>query len=238
MSFAWMRWFQPNLPEDMARRVSRWAALPPADLNIPLDTAKMAVIDLETTGLSPASDAILSVGAVMLQSGALSLGASFHCYVTPERQSSRENVLVHGIAPSQQARGVPPRTCLLDFLEFCGTEPLVAFHAPFDQAFLARAVRRWLGVRFRNPFLDAAWMLPALFPKVLSARASLDEWAQHFRLHNPRRHAADSDAFTTAELALVALAEAHRRRIPSVRALSALVRHTAQLAPSGSSGSV
>ena len=234
----WNVWSRPKLPEAQAMRLARWAALPPADLNIPLDTAKMSVIDLETTGLSPARDAILSIGAVTLQRGALSLGASFHCYIAPDRRSSRENVLVHGIAPSRQAQGLAPGVCLLDFLEFCGKEPLVAFHAPFDRAFLARAVRRWLGVRLRNPFLDIAWLLPALFPKMLSPRASLDEWSQKFRLHNPRRHAADFDAFITAELLLVALAEARRRRIPSVRALAALARHTAQLVPSGSPGSV
>ena len=133
---------------------------------------------------------------------------------------------------------MPPATCLIDFLEFCGREPLVAFHAPFDRAFLARAVRRRLGVRLRNSFLDVAWLLPALFPDALGPRAGLDDWAQHFHIHIPRRHAADADALATGELTLVALAEARRRCVPNVRALAALARRTAQLAPPGSSGPV
>jgi DNA polymerase III subunit epsilon len=234
----WHRWSRPALPEDLSDRLSQWAAQPAPDLHIPLDRAKMAVIDLETTGLEPARDTVLSIGAVTLRGETLNLGESFHCYIAPERRGSRENILVHGIAPSQQAQGAPPDACLVDFLEFCGREPLVAFHAPFDRAFLVRAVRRWLGVRLRNPFLDVAWLLPALFPTALGPRAGLDDWARHFHLHIPRRHSADSDALAAGELTLIALAEARRRQIPNVRALATLARQTAQLAPAGRIGHV
>jgi DNA polymerase III subunit epsilon len=234
----WQHWFRPSLPEDLARRVLRWAALPQADLNIPLDRASFAVIDTETTGLNPRRDAMLSIGAVMLRGSTLGLGESFHCYIASEQESSRENVLVHGIAPSQQIQGAPPASCLIEFLDFCGGEPLVAFHAPFDRAFLSRAVRRWLGARLGNPFLDLAWLLPALFPAAAGPRAGLDDWARHFHLHIPRRHSADADALAAGELTLVALAEARRRHVPNVRALLAMARHTAQLTLPGSRGPV
>jgi DNA polymerase-3 subunit epsilon len=229
----WKRWLRPELAPDIAARLSRWAALPPADPNIPLDRLNCTVIDLETTGLAPARDAVLSIGAVTLRGKTLSLGESFHCYIAPELQSSRENVLVHGIAPSRQALGIAPESCLIDFLEISGKEPLLAFHAPFDRAFLTRAVRRSLGVRLKNAFLDVAWLLPALFPTALTPRASLDDWAKHFELHIPRRHTADSDALATAELTLIAMSEARRQRVPSFRALLARVRHTVHLAPPG-----
>jgi DNA polymerase III subunit epsilon len=234
----WQRWFQPGLQEDVARRVLRWAALPKADPNIPLDRASFAVVDTETTGLNPRRDALLSIGAVMLRHATLSLGESFHCYIASERESSRENVLVHGIAPSQQSQGAPPASCLIDFLDFCGGEPLVAFHAPFDRAFLSRAMRRYLGARLGNAFLDLAWLLPALFPAALGPRAGLDDWARHFNLHIPRRHSADADALAAGELTLVALAQARRRHVPTVRALRTLARHTAQLALPGARGPV
>lgn len=229
----WLARRRPQLTPELSQRVARWAALPLPDLNIPLDSAKFTVIDLETTGFDPARDAMLSIGAVRLSGRALSLGESFHCYVAPERESSRDNVLVHGIAPSQQARGALPSTCLMQLLEFSGKEPLMAFHAPFDRAFLTRAVRRWLGVRLQNPFIDVAWLLPALFPSALNPRSGLDDWAQHFQVHIPRRHSADADALATAELLLVALAEARRRGVPHVRALASQARRMAQLSPSG-----
>lgn len=229
----WKRWTGPELPAHIAARVSQWAARSPADLNIPLDSLKCTVIDLETTGLDPARDAVLSIGAVTLCGTTLSLGESFHCYIAPERYSSRENVLVHGIAPSQQALGIAPESCLIDFLEFSGKEPLMAFHAPFDRAFLTKAVRRSLGIRFKNAFLDIAWLLPALFPAALSPRASLDDWAKHFKLHIPRRHTADSDALATAELALIAMTEARRQRVTHFRALRAFARHAAHISPLG-----
>jgi DNA polymerase III subunit epsilon len=231
--WSWFSRWRPELTPEISQRLAHWAAQPAADLHIPLDSAKFTVIDLETTGFDPSRDALLSIGAVRINGRTLSLGESFHCLVASERTGSRDNVLVHGIAPSQQAMGEAPQTCLMQLLEFSGKEPLMAFHAPFDRAFLVKAVRRWLGVRLKNPFVDVAWLLPALFPSALAPRAGLDDWAQHFNLSIPRRHSADADALATAELTLVALAEARRRRVRDLRALVTHARHMAHLSPLG-----
>ena len=236
----WLSWFgakQPELTDPISRRLARWADLPGPNLNIPLDTVRLTVIDIETTGLDPARHEVLSVGAVAIQGPALHLGESFHCQIALAGSGSYENVLIHGIAPSQWAQGTSPASCLTELLEFCGKEMLLAFHAPFDRAFLTRAAKRRLGVRFRNRFLDVAWLLKALFPSALGPRAGLDDWCAHFGVHNSRRHTADADAFATAELVLVALAEARRKQVPSLKALVRLVHHTERLAPAGVGGS-
>ena len=40
----------------------------------------------------------------------------------------------------------------------------MAFRAEFDQTMLQRAVREIFGTELRRPFIDLAWLLPALFP--------------------------------------------------------------------------
>ena len=235
----WRAWFglgPPLLEASLRERVTRWAKLPAPKLNIPLDDARLIVVDVETTGMDPARDALLSIGAVRLQGRALDLGESFHGLVLPDRQSTRENILVHGIAPSQQAQGEPADEILVRFLEYCGADPLMAFHAPFDRSFLSRAARRGLGIRLRNPFIDMAWVLPALFPHALPSRSGLDDWARHFNLQISRRHAADADALATGELLLVALAEARRQSIATLQQLMTLASRTAKLAPPGPTG--
>ena len=51
---------------------------------------------------------------------------------------------------------------MIEFLQYVSDSTLVAFRAEFDQTMLQRAVREIFGTD--RPFIDLAWLLPALFP--------------------------------------------------------------------------
>jgi DNA polymerase-3 subunit epsilon len=195
-----------------------------------LDIGRYVVVDVETSGLDVRRDSLMSIGAVEVVGGKLVVGRGFYGILRQERGSSRENILVHGIGSAQQQQGEPPGQLLMSFLEYVGTSPLVAFHSPFDQGFLRRAIRKWLGVRFTNPFLDLAWLLPGLFGAPKGKRWGLDDWMEQFGLRVANRHTADGDALAAAQLFLLAVPAARRRGLTSFQDLSRLARAEEQAA--------
>lgn len=185
------------------QRLATWRALPMANLRQSLSEARVVVVDVETTGLAINADRLIAIGAVVIEAGRIDLTQSFEVVLRQDSVSSHENILIHGIGGTAQRDGVAPVDALLDFLAFLGRSPLVAFHAAFDQAMINRAIREELGFRFKHPWLDLAYVMPALRPDLNRCHA-LDDWTAHFKIDNFARHSALADALATAQLFLVA----------------------------------
>jgi DNA polymerase III subunit epsilon len=203
------------------RVVEAWRTLPAPSDHESIGAARFVVVDVETSGLNPRRDRLLSIGAVSVEHMRAAPRAAFHAVVRNETPTTRENVAVHGLTPARQAAGVMPARALSEFLGFIRKAPCVAFHAGFDRAVLDRALRAELGVRLSNPWVDLAELLPALFPEARLIHGVLDKWLGYFRLHVHARHDAVHDAAATAELLLIALARAGRRGISTLAQLRA-----------------
>lgn len=168
------------------------------------------VVDVETSGMDIASDALISIGAVaMHDDGHVLPGDSIEIVIRQDQASSRENILVHGVGVEAQMNGVDPRRAIGMFTEYVSTAPILAFHAPFDRGFLARVIRFYVNQPFDNPWLDLAELAPALYPAL--HMKSLDEWLSRFGIPVAARHSAAADAFATALLASRLLPEARRQ---------------------------
>ena len=232
------RLFRPHveLPADLAQAVTAWRALPSVDERRPLAQTSFRVVDVETSGLDARRDRLLSIGAVAVENLKLNPGAGFAVVLQSETVNSRDNILIHGIGPQRQAAGQEPEQALLEFLGYAGKHPLVAFHAPFDQTVLDRALRQTLGVRLVNPWLDLARLGSALFPEARLAQASLDDWLRYFDLRALVRHRAMDDAFASAELLLIFLKRALARGATNLNALRALCEQQAGHLPAGGVG--
>ncbi|TBU92889.1 3'-5' exonuclease [Phytopseudomonas dryadis] len=216
-----LRWLtgRPSpLPPERQRRCD---ALPvPATLDdTPLARQRLVVLDLETSGLDLKRDQVLSIGAVVIDDGAIQLGQQFECTLQREDHRVSASVLIHGLAPSDIAAGIEPAEALLAFMEFLGDSPLLAFHAGFDQRMLARALKETLGLRLRHTFLDVAELAPMLCPQAGIRQGGLDDWTRHFGLQVHQRHHASADALVTAELALILFSRARRQQLDSLEAL-------------------
>lgn len=184
----------------------------------PLAQQRLVVVDLETSGLNLQRDQLLAIGAVVIEDGAIDLSRQFECTLCQPGHRAGPSTLIHGIAPSAIAAGREPDEALLDFMHFVGDSPLLAFHAPFDQHMLERALRETLGYRLLHPFLDAAVLAPLLCPNAPPYR-TLDQWLQHFGLQASERHHASADALATAELALILFSKARSQGIDSLAEL-------------------
>lgn len=167
--FAWLRAAKPQLDATQQRRL---AQLPkPAPLSEgALRSQRWVVVDLETSGLNLNRDQVLSIGAVVIEDGAVDFSQLFERTLQRPETKLSPSVLIHGLGPSAIAAGSDPVEALLDFMEYVGDSPLLAFHAPFDQHMLSRALKDSLGYRLTHPFLDVADIAPCCAPKHLFAR--------------------------------------------------------------------
>ncbi len=214
------RWFSRGalLTPMLKQAVADWQAVPPPDARFA--ATRCVVVDTETSGLDTHNDRLLAVGAVGLDRLRISLADSFDTVLRQARASARENIVVHGIGAAAQISGEDPQQALLRFLEFCGKTTLIAFHAPFDRAFVQRGVREHLGLRLRLPWIDLAVLLPALYDT--KPHQALDDWLLRFDIAVPTRHSALGDAFATAQLAQIALRRAQAQGIEDFEALGKL----------------
>ena len=94
------------------------------------------IFDTETTGLDPRSgDRLVEIGCIEMVNR-VTTGATFHCYLNPDRDMPAAAEAVHGLSAaflSDKPRFVELAAELLDFF---GDSPLVAHNAGFDFGFL------------------------------------------------------------------------------------------------------
>lgn len=213
--FTWLRPAPPVLDADLDQRVARLPRVAPPLSVVSLREQRWVVLDLETSGLNVNRDQVLSIGAVAIEDGAIDFRQQFERTLHRPAQKTNASILIHGLGPSALAAGCDPAAALLDLLEFIGDSPVLAFHAPFDQRMLARALKDSLGYRLQHPFFDVAELAPMLNTDTVLREASLDDWITRFGLHVEERHHASADAQVTAELALILLSQARRQQLDS-----------------------
>ncbi|MDX5297970.1 MAG: 3'-5' exonuclease [Gammaproteobacteria bacterium] len=220
----WMsRWWGRAPSNALAARLSALpCASPPDDQR--LADVRWVVVDVETTGLNLLRDQVIAIGGVAVTGCTLPLGDQFEAVLRRPELDTQATVLLHGLGAQALAEGEVPELALGDFFAWAGAAVMCAFHAPFDQRMLERALRN-LGARLpRYRWMDMADVLPALFPDAVVGDGRLDDWAAHFGLGASARHHAAADAQLTAELLLIALREAHRQAIETTAQLAEKVQ--------------
>ena len=172
-----------------------------------VNETRWVVLDVETSGLDPQRDQLLAIAAIAVQVDwearrvSISLGDSFEVVLRQsDVVSDKGNILLHGIGLQRQREGEPMPDGLRAFAKFAGNSPLLAFHAPFDQAMIGRHALAHLGAALPNPWLDIE-QLCAVTHETVRARA-LDEWLAHFGIVCANRHQAAADTLAECELLL------------------------------------
>jgi DNA polymerase-3 subunit epsilon len=220
------RWFGPGLqlrPHQVAR-LGTWRAIPAASQSVSVEHSRFVVVDVETSGLNLREDKLISIGAVAVVNGKIALGDSFYVVLQQQEASEKTNILLHGIGTAEQLKGVPPADALLDFLNFLGKDPLIAFHVTFDETMIKRALREYLGFSLKHPWMDMAYVMPSLNPPLARKYRALDDWIGHFGIRIDARHNALADALATAQLFQIAIAQANRKEVVNFSGLFDLER--------------
>jgi DNA polymerase-3 subunit epsilon len=107
------------------------------ELGVPLRDVTFVVVDLETTGGSPATCGITEIGAVKVRGGEV-LG-ELQTLVNPGEQIPPFIAVLTGITNAMVATAPRIDTVVPAFLEFARGTVLVAHNAPFDVGFLKAA---------------------------------------------------------------------------------------------------
>lgn len=154
------------------------------------------VVDLETTGLSYADDAIVEIGAVRVKN--CQVTETFHTMVDPRRIMPAESTAVNGI--TQPMLDGQPWLCevLPDFLEFVGEDVLVAHNAGFDGRFILEACLR-LDLAIPLAFFDTM-QLARYWPEAANRKQST--FLEAAGIENDHAHRALSDAEALAKFVL------------------------------------
>lgn len=175
------------------------------DLGSPLSAVPFCVVDLETTGGSPATCAITEVGAVKLLGGRC-IG-TFQTLVNPGMAIPPEIVVLTGITESMVIPAPPIGEVLPAFLEFSAGTVIVGHNVRFDLGFLQAALAQTDRPRLDNRWVDTCALARRLVrDEVPDCR--LSTLARHLRLGHQPCHRALDDALATGHLLHVLLERA------------------------------
>jgi len=109
-----------------------------ANLTRPWHELPIVVIDTETTGVDPATDAVVEIAAVRFESGRIV--AEWSSLVDPGIEIPASATAIHGITQSA-VQGKPSLVeCAPDLLRVSTGAVPCAYDAPFDRAFLHAAI--------------------------------------------------------------------------------------------------
>ncbi|MBU6245229.1 MAG: DEDD exonuclease domain-containing protein [Actinomycetales bacterium] len=168
------------------------------DLGTPLSDATFVILDLETTGGSPAEAGITEIGAVKVQAGQV-IG-EFASLVNPGSPIPAYIAALTGITDTLVANAPPLAAVLPGLLEFIRGAVLVAHNAPYDVGFLKGACARhehpWPG----PPVLDTARLARVCLHRDEVRNCKLATLATHFRTQATPSHRALDDARATTEV--------------------------------------
>jgi len=200
---------EASLPDRLEARHVR-PAEEAAVTELRVENAEFVVVDLETTGLSPAQSSILEIGAVCVSR--LQTAGRFETLIRPPEPLSRTIADLTGIDDAMVADAPSARFAVRGFrswFERTGPAPFVAHNARFDAGFVERALDTLELPPLRVPIFCTQKLARRVAPEI--GRYNLDHACAHFGIRNPARHRALGDARAKAEL-LIELLQLARLR--------------------------
>ncbi len=168
------------------------------DKGVPLAELEFAVVDIETTGWSPAEAAITEIGAVRVRGGARR--GEFASLINPGIPVPPGIADLTGITDRMLATAPRLGSVLPGLLRFADGCVLVAHNAPFDLGFLEAACEAcglaWPGSTVLDTVMLARYVMdPDQVPDV-----KLGTLARFFRARTSPCHRALADARATADV--------------------------------------
>jgi len=168
------------------------------ELGEPLVEVTFVVVDLETTGGSPAGSEVTEIGAVKVRGGEV-LG-EFQTLVRPGAGIPPFIALLTGITDRMVADAPDWSAVLPTFLEFARGGVLVAHNAPFDVGFLKAGCAR-LGLPWPGfPVVDTAVLARRALTRDEAPNCRLATLARLFRATTEPCHRALADARATVDV--------------------------------------
>lgn len=168
---------------------------------------KFALIDTETTGLSPQRDAIVEIAVVTLNSRFVET-ERWHTLVNPRR--TIPNSHIHGVTEDMTAPAPTFSEVLPELLAQLHGKILLAHNAKFDASMIVAETEKVTDADLYYPFVDTMRLARQIIPRGTSC--SLESLLRHTRVRNDLAHSALGDAVATSKM-LHALFGRHRGKV-------------------------
>ncbi len=167
-----------------------------------LTYSKILVFDFETTGLSPMSDSIIEIGAILYRriDNRYEIEKEFNALIKQEQPiSAFITNLTHITNEMLNQDGIEEELAFREFDQMVDEDTLlVAYNLSFDIGFLLKLYQKYVYRNYSIPFdiLDCMAVYKDRYPYP----HRLESAAQTFQIKNEKAHRASDDAKTTFEV--------------------------------------
>ena len=159
------------------------------------DPDSYVVVDLETTGLQPAKDRILEIGAVKVENGEVK--DTFCTFINPRMAIPPFIQALTGITQDMVENAPTAEQAFYEFLDFCGDRDLMGHNLMFDYSFLKHQAAN-LKLSFEKRGIDTLKIARSVLPELESR--SLTSLCEYFQINGEQAHRAFHDALATHEV--------------------------------------
>lgn len=187
-----------------------------------LTDVPLVALDIETTGLDPVRDGIVSIGVVPMSLERILASESRHWIVRPRVPLDEKSVTLHGITDSQVREAPDLDAILTELLEAMAGRVAIVHYREIERQFLDQALKRRIGEGLVFPTIDTMALearvhrrrIPGFFSRLFGTRelVSIRLAASRARYGLPRYglHHALTDALATGELFQAQIAHRYR----------------------------
>jgi len=177
-------------------------------LDTPLKETPLLALDLETTGLDPLNDEIISLGCVPMDHKIIRCQGAGYWMAKPERTLNAESVTIHEITHTELAEAPPLHRILNEILNVLSGKVVVVHCVSIEREFLREAALNVYGFPLYFPVLDTmqiehlAQNKAPWWKRIIARQPSLrlDACRQRYHLPRYKAHHALTDALSSAEL--------------------------------------
>lgn len=208
----WPTWLQAHAQSARDPRLRAFCATGTVAGTTPLREVPLMALDIETTGLDPVHDGIVSLGLVPLTLDRVQASAARHWLLRPRVPLPDRAVTLHGITHQQIVQAPDLDDVLGEVLAAMAGHVMVVHCREIERGFMDSALQRRLGETLAFPVIDtmaleARWQRRPLplwrrwlghAPRPVSLR--LAACRERYGLPRYRLHHALTDALATAEL--------------------------------------
>jgi len=174
-----------------------------------LDKLSYVIVDLETTGLDPAANEIIEIGAIRIEGKEIK--DIFNKLIKPTKPVSAEITAITGITQDMLDNEIPVKPALQMFKEYIGESILVAHNAEFDLSFLKINFKRWLDIDLNNFTVCTLLIARDILPNLDNHK--LHTIARYFHIDVANRHRAIGDAEVTYQIWLKLIEKLKEKKV-------------------------
>lgn len=182
--------------------------------NILVQDAEFVVLDIESTGLDPKEDRILSIGALRIKNNEIEVSNTLELFLI-QKEYNPATAPIHGILKNEGLQKLPEKEAAKELIEFIGNSIIVGHSVLFDISIINELIKRNIGKKLLNKSLDTI----ELYKRVkggdfeIGDSLGLDVISNEFNIPQSDRHNAAGDALITAILFMKLVSRLKKRGV-------------------------